>query len=87
MTGLDFSIENLNQIKKAFDTNSQKAANSLKDTDSVVAMKLNNNGSITLKFNSGREVTVNELYSDTGKLLGDNDKKKSKYKYKSKNYE
>lgn len=76
-TGLDFSLENLNKVKRAFETNSNKAANALKDTDSITAMKLNKNGSITLRFNSGREVTVNELYSDTGKLLGDKDKRAS----------
>ncbi|ASM37867.1 hypothetical protein CSPARA_0261 [Campylobacter sputorum bv. paraureolyticus LMG 11764] len=72
-TGLDFSLENLNKVKQAFDINKTKTANALKDTDSVVAMKLNKNGSITLKFNSGRQIVVNELYSDTGKLLGDKD--------------
>ncbi|ASM36239.1 hypothetical protein [Campylobacter sputorum] len=72
-TGLDFSLENLNKVKQAFDINKAKTANALKDTDSVVAMKLNKNGSITLKFNSGRQIVVNELYSDTGKLLGDKD--------------
>ncbi|ASM36187.1 hypothetical protein [Campylobacter sputorum] len=76
-TGLDFSLENLNKVKQAFDINKTKTANALKDTDSVVAMKLNKNGSITLKFNSGRQIVVNELYSDTGKLLGDKDKQVS----------
>lgn len=76
-TGLDFSLENLNKVKNSFQTNPTKTANALKDTDSVVAMKLNKNGSITLRFNSGRQIVVNELYSDTGKLLADKDKRVS----------
>lgn len=40
-------------------------------------MKLNDNGSITLKFNSGRELIVNELYTDTGKLNTVNGKRVS----------
>ena len=31
-------------------------------------MKLNQDGTIRLKFDSGRELDVNELYNDTGKL-------------------
>ncbi|WP_257641118.1 hypothetical protein [Campylobacter concisus] len=32
---------------------------------------LNKNGTITLKFDSGRELEVKEIYSDTGKLIND----------------
>ena len=67
-TGLDFSISNLKKVKKAFTTNEATAANALRDSDSVVAMKLNQDGTIRLKFDSGRELDVNELYNDTGKL-------------------
>jgi hypothetical protein len=40
----------------------------MQDSDSVIAMKLNRDGTIRLKFDSGRELDVNELYNDTGKL-------------------
>ena len=65
--GLGFSMENLHKIKREFDLNLSKAAAMPNDSDSVVAMKLNQNSTITLKFDSGRELEVRELYSDTGK--------------------
>ena len=68
VTGLDFSISNLKKVKKAFSTNEATAATALRDSDSVIAMKLNQDGTIRLKFDSGRELDVNELYNDTGKL-------------------
>ena len=37
-------------------------------------MKLNKNGTITLKFDSGRELEVKEIYNDTGKLISKDDK-------------
>jgi len=67
-TGLDFSISNLKKVKKAFTSNEAIAATALRDSDSVIAMKLNQDGTIRLKFDSGRELDVNELYNDTGKL-------------------
>ena len=67
-TGLEFSISNLKKVKKAFITNEATAATSLQDSDSVIAMKLNKDGTIRLKFDSGREIDVKELYNDTGKL-------------------
>ena len=67
-TGLDFSISNLIKVKKAFTSNEATAATALRDSDSVIAMKLNQDGTIRLKFDSGRELDVNELYNDTGKL-------------------
>ena len=67
-TGLDFSISNLKKVKKAFTTNEATAATALRDSDSFIAMKLNQDGTIRLKFDSGRELDVNELYNDTGKL-------------------
>ena len=76
-TGLKFSEENLEKVRRAFETDIDRAASSLRDSDSVIAMKLNNNGSITLKFDSGREIEVTELYSDTGKLLGDKTRRAS----------
>jgi len=59
---------NLKKVKKAFITNEATAAASLQDSDSVIAMKLNKDGTIRLKFDSGREIDVKELYNDTGKL-------------------
>ena len=76
-TRLEFSPENLEKVKRAFDTNPNKAALMMNDSDSVIAMKLNDNGSITLKFDSGREIEVTQLYSDTGKLLGDKTRRAS----------
>ena len=76
-TRLEFSPENLEKVKRAFDANPSKAALMMNDSDSVIAMKLNDNGSITLKFDSGREIEVTELYSDTGKLLGDKTRRAS----------
>ena len=76
-TRLEFSPENLEKVKRAFEANPNKAALMMNDSDSVIAMKLNDNGSITLKFDSGREIEVTELYSDTGKLLGDKTRRAS----------
>ena len=73
-TGLEFSLENLERVKHAFESDTSKAAAALKDTDSVIAMKLNKNGTITLKFDSGRELEVKEIYNDTGKLISKDDK-------------
>ena len=73
-TGLEFSLENLERAKHAFESDTSKAAAALKDTDIVIAMKLNKNGTITLKFDSGRELEVKEIYSDTGKLISKDDK-------------
>ena len=73
-TGLEFGLENLERVKHAFESDTSKAAAALKDTDSVIAMKLNKNGTITLKFDSGRELEVKEIYNDTGKLISKDDK-------------
>lgn len=70
-TGLKFSTQNLEKVKRAFEADANKAAASLSDSDSVIAMKRNTNGTYTLRFDSGRELIVTELYSDTGKLLED----------------
>ena len=68
-TGLDFSISNLKKgKKKLFTTNEATAATAMQDSDSVIAMKQNQDGTIRLKFDSGRELDVNELYNDTDKL-------------------
>ena len=67
-TGLEFSMSNLKKVKRAFAINETTAATALQDSDSVIAMKLNKDSSIRLKFDSGRELDVKELYTDTGKL-------------------
>ena len=67
-TGLEFSMSNLKKVKRAFAINEITAATALQDSDSIIAMKLNKDGSIRLKFDSGRELDVKELYTDTGKL-------------------
>ena len=76
-TGLKFSEANLEKVRRAFEADIDRVASSLRDSDSVIAMKLNDNGSITLKFDSGREIEVTQLYSDTGKLLGDKTRRAS----------
>ena len=76
-TGLEFSISNLKKVKRAFMLNEATAATALQDSDSVIAMKLNKDGSIRLKFDSGRELDVKELYTDTGKLNIPGDRKLS----------
>ena len=67
-TGMSFSQKNLQRVKFGFENDEKATAYALKDTDAVVAMKLNKSGFITLRFDSGREIVVNELYSDTGSL-------------------
>ncbi|BCX78699.1 hypothetical protein [Campylobacter sp. 19-13652] len=66
--GVNFSETNLKLVEDRFRFMPDKMAQMMKDTDSVVAMRLNKSGSITLKFDSGREIEVRELYTDTGKL-------------------
>ncbi|QKF60605.1 cytochrome c [Campylobacter curvus] len=67
-TGMNFSQKNLQRVKFGFENDEKATAYALKDTDAVVAMKLSKSGFITLRFDSGREIVVNELYSDTGSL-------------------
>ncbi|MDL0088778.1 hypothetical protein [Campylobacter gastrosuis] len=71
MSGVDFSQRTLQKFKKMFSKNAKNTAELLQDTDSVVAMKREKNGSITLKFDSGRVLNVNELYYDTGEVRGE----------------
>ena len=47
---LKFSEENLEKVRCAFETDIDRAASSLRDSDSIIAMKLNDNGSITLNL-------------------------------------
>ncbi|MDD6056203.1 MAG: hypothetical protein PUB96_06645 [Helicobacteraceae bacterium] len=70
LTGLEFSENKMLEIKEKLDnaTNSDEIFSLMPDLDSVVGMKLEKNGQITLKFNSGRTIQIEELYSDTGEL-------------------
>lgn len=69
ITGLNFTLENLQKVKDSFAKDRANTANMLKDTDALTAIKINKNGTFTLKFNSGREIIVNELYKDSGKAF------------------
>ncbi|WP_096026726.1 hypothetical protein [Campylobacter lanienae] len=68
-TGLNFTLENLQKVKDSFEKDRVNTANMLKDTDALTAIRINKNGTFTLKFNSGREIIVNELYKDSGKAF------------------
>lgn len=68
-TGLKFSLENLQKVKDSFETDKKATANMLIDTDSLTAIRINENGTFTLRFNSGREINVSKLYKDTGKAF------------------
>ena len=67
ITGLKFSLENLQKVKDSFEADKKAAANMLIDTDSLTAIRINENGTFTLRFNSGREINVSKLYKDSGK--------------------
>ncbi|CUU86981.1 response regulator [Campylobacter hyointestinalis] len=69
ITGLNFTLENLQKVKDSFEKDRANTANMLKDTDALTAIKINKNGTFTLKFNSGREINVDKLYKDSGKAF------------------
>ena len=78
LTGLDLSMENLEKVKSLVD--SGKSLQAFKDVDRVMAMRKNDDGTYTLKFNNGRTLDVDELYYDSGEFLdinGDKDKRAS----------
>lgn len=72
ITGMKFSESKFKEFYEGLNNpaTAMKYANALKDVDSVVAMKLNDNGMVTLKFNSGREISVdiNDLWSSDGEF-------------------
>ncbi|CAD7288549.1 response regulator [Campylobacter suis] len=79
-TGMKMSLRNLESLKRRFDNDPKGSAHALKDTDAVVAMKRENDGRIRLKFDSGRELVVDKIYEDTGKLNDvQNGKRKSAF--------
>nr|WP_162166239.1 hypothetical protein [Campylobacter fetus] len=69
ITGLTFTLDNLQKVKDSFEKDRYATANMLIDTDILTAIKINKNGTFTLKFNSGREFVVDKLYKDTGKVF------------------
>lgn len=69
ITGLNFTIDNLQKVKDSFEKDRANTANMLKDTDALTAIKINKNGTFTLRFNSGREINVDKLYKDNGKAF------------------
>ncbi|TLD83873.1 hypothetical protein LS70_003435 [Helicobacter sp. MIT 11-5569] len=71
ITGIEFSEERLERIKGALDDPkvAKEAIAAMKDTDAVTSMRLENNGKILLRFDSGREILIDGLYNDTGELL------------------
>ena len=71
ITGLKFSLENLQKVKDSFETDKKATANMLMDTDSLTAIRINENGTFTLRFNSGREINVSKLYKDSGKAFNE----------------
>ena len=70
-TGLKFSLENLQKVKDSFEADKKAAANMLIDTDSLTAIRINENDTFTLRFNSGREINVSKLYKDSGKAFNE----------------
>ncbi|AII14035.1 hypothetical protein CIG1485E_0159 [Campylobacter iguaniorum] len=69
LTGLKFTLANLEKVKNSFESDRSLAANMLKDTDALSAIRINKNGTFTLRFNSGREINVDKLYKDSGKAF------------------
>lgn len=70
ITGLEFSKEKLEELKEALNdpTKQKETIAKMSDLDSVTSMKLEDDGFITLRFSSGREIKVDTLYNDTGTL-------------------
>lgn len=71
ITGIEFSEERLEKLKSALENPqvAKEAIAAMKDTDAVTSMRLENDGRILLRFDSGREILVDGLYNDTGELL------------------
>ncbi|MBD5164625.1 hypothetical protein [Helicobacter sp.] len=72
ITGMKFSEEKFKEFYNGLNNPSTatKYANALKDVDSVVAMKLNDNGMLTLKFDSGRtiDISLEDLFTSDGEF-------------------
>lgn len=70
IVGMEFSEERLESIKNALDDPilSKEVVAAMKDTDAVTSMRLEKDGRILLRFDSGREILVEGLYNETGEL-------------------
>lgn len=70
IVGIEFSEERLERIKNALDdpTLSKEVAAAMQDAEAVTSMRLEKDGRILLRFESGREILVNGLYNETGEL-------------------
>ena len=70
IVGIEFSEERLENIKNALEDPilSKEVAAAMKDAEAVTSMRLEKDGRILLRFESGREILVNELYNETGEL-------------------
>ncbi len=70
LVGIEFSEERLENIKNALDDPilSKEVAYAMKDADAVTSMRLEKDGRILLRFDSGREILVDGLYNETGEL-------------------
>ncbi|WP_297812161.1 hypothetical protein [uncultured Helicobacter sp.] len=70
ITGMKFSEANFREFYNGLNSSStaMKYANALRDVDSVVGMKLEDNGMLILKFDSGRmmKLSLDELYTSNG---------------------
>lgn len=70
ISGLKFSEANFREFYNGLNSSStvMKYASALKSVDSVVAMRLDDNGMMTLKFDSGRtmRLSLDELYTSNG---------------------
>lgn len=70
ITGMKFSEANFREFYNGLNSSStaMKYASALRDVDSVVGMKLEDNGMLTLKFDSGRtmKLSLDELYTSNG---------------------
>lgn len=70
ITGMKFSEANFREFYNGLNSSStaMKYASALRDVDSVVGMKLEDNGMLTLKFDSGRtmRLSLDELYTSNG---------------------
>ncbi|MBX7489908.1 hypothetical protein [Helicobacter turcicus] len=70
LTGIDFSEERLESVKNALNDplKQKETIAAMGDLDAVTSMRLEKDGRITLRFDSGREILVDGLYNDTGDL-------------------
>ncbi|TLD85203.1 hypothetical protein LS70_001250 [Helicobacter sp. MIT 11-5569] len=72
ITGMQFSEEKFKEFYEGLNnpTTANKYANALKDVDSVVGMKLNDNGMLTLAFDSGRTmyISLDDLFTSDGEF-------------------